>query len=121
MEFKYGINGLIPTITQDYTTGEVLMFAYMNEESYNKTVETGVVHYYSRSRQKLWMKGETSGNIQKMKSIAYDCDSDALLILVIQKGPACHTENRSCFYRAAAGEDNYFEFINRLHGRHGQK
>ncbi len=98
-EFKFDEKGLIPAIIQDYKTGEVLMLAYMNRESLDKTLETKRTWFFSRSRQKLWCKGETSGNIQIVKEIKYDCDSDTLLVLVDQVGPACHTGNRSCFYR----------------------
>ena len=95
---KYDSNGLIPVIIQDWKTGDVLMLAYMNEESLNKTIETGFTHFWSRSRNKLWKKGETSGNEQIVKEINYDCDNDTLLIKAEQKGVACHTGNRSCFY-----------------------
>jgi len=95
---KYDSNGLIPVIIQDWKTGDVLMLAYMNEESLNKTIETGFTHFWSRSRNKLWKKGETSGNEQIVKEISYDCDNDTLLIKAEQKGVACHTGNRSCFY-----------------------
>jgi len=97
---KYDEKGLIPVITQDAATKEVLMLAYANEEALNKTKETGEAHYYSRSRQELWHKGATSGNTQKITDIRYDCDSDALLYLVKPKGPACHTNENSCFYRS---------------------
>ncbi len=100
-ELKFDEKGLIPAIIQDYKTGEVLMLAYMNRESYQKTMETNRTWFFSRSRQQLWCKGETSGNIQIVKEIKYDCDADALLVLVEQIGPACHTGNRSCFYRNA--------------------
>jgi phosphoribosyl-AMP cyclohydrolase len=98
--------GLVPTIAQDECSGEVLMLAYMNEEAWDKTLETGEVHYYSRSRQTLWHKGGTSGHVQKVKSIRLDCDADTVLVLVEQiGGAACHTGRRSCFYRElAAGE-----------------
>lgn len=99
IKLKYDTNGLIPAIIQDYKNGQVLMMAYMNKVSLRKTLKTGITHFYSRSRKKLWMKGETSGNIQKVKSISYDCDKDTLLVKVHQKGVACHTGNRSCFYR----------------------
>ena len=93
-------DGLLPAIAQCAVTGEVLMLAYMNEESYNRTLDTGEACYYSRSRQKLWHKGESSGNVQKIESIRLDCDSDTLLLLVRQVGDAaCHTGRRSCFYR----------------------
>lgn len=92
-------NGLVPVIVQDYKTNEVLMLAYMNEEAYNCTVSTGKMTYYSRSRQELWIKGETSGHYQYVKSLSIDCDDDTLLAKVKQIGAACHTGNRSCFYR----------------------
>ncbi len=95
---KYNKEGLVPAIVQDIRTDEVLMLAYMNEESLKKTVETGRAHYYSRSRQKLWLKGETSGHFQKVRSISFDCDFDAILIKVEQTGTACHTGHHSCFY-----------------------
>jgi phosphoribosyl-AMP cyclohydrolase len=91
-------NGLIPTIAQDFGTKRVLMLAYMNEESLIKTIETGYAHYWSRSRNKIWMKGETSGNVQRVREIRIDCDKDAILLLVDQKGPACHTSNETCFF-----------------------
>ncbi len=90
---------LIPAIIQDCDNGEVLMLGYMNKESLKLTLETGRTWYYSRSRQKLWNKGETSGHFQNIKDIKYDCDEDTLLISVQQIGPACHTGSRSCFYR----------------------
>ena len=95
--FKKG--ELIPAVVQDYKTKEVLMLAYMNEESLGKTLETGTTWFYSRSRQELWNKGATSGHIQTVKKIDYDCDEDTLLVYVEQAGAACHTGNRSCFYR----------------------
>ena len=98
-EFKLNNDGLIPVIVQDYKTDEVLMLAYMNEESYNATIHTGRMTYYSRSRQELWVKGETSGHYQYVRSIEIDCDNDTLLAKVKQIGAACHTGNRSCFYR----------------------
>ena len=98
------MDGLIPAIAQDYATGEVLMLAYMNDEALAKTRETGKAHYWSRSRKKLWLKGETSGNFQVVTEIRIDCDSDAILLLVEQKGGACHTGYRSCFYRTVDGE-----------------
>jgi phosphoribosyl-AMP cyclohydrolase len=97
-------NGLIVAIAQDYKTGEVLMCAYMNPEAVKKTLETGIAHYWSRSRQKLWKKGESSGHVQKVKEILVDCDADALLLKIEQIGGACHTGYRSCFYRRADGE-----------------
>lgn len=99
-ELKYDGNGLIPAIVQDVDNGDVLMMAYMNEKSLEMTVDTGFTHFWSRSRQKYWKKGETSGNVQEVKEILYDCDMDTLLIRVKQHGGiACHTGNRTCFYR----------------------
>ncbi len=98
-DLKFDKNGLIPAIVQDYKTGEVLMLAYMNKESICRTIKKGKTCYWSRSRKEYWTKGETSGHYQFVKSIAYDCDMDALLIKVRQVGVACHTGNRSCFYR----------------------
>lgn len=89
---------LIPAVIQDNDTKEVLMLAYMNKESFKKTLETGYTWFYSRSRQKLWNKGETSGNTQKVVSIFADCDNDTLLLFVNQKGVACHTGKKSCFF-----------------------
>jgi len=97
---KYDDKGLIPAVIQDWKTGDVLMVAYMNDASLRKTVETKLTWFWSRSRQKFWQKGETSGNIQRVKEIFYDCDLDTLLIKVEQTGPACHTGQRSCFYRS---------------------
>ncbi len=98
--------GLIPAIAQDYTTGEVLMMAYMNPESWELTLSTGIVHYWSRSRSKLWKKGESSGNVQEVKEIRVDCDNDCVLIRVNQIGEAaCHTGYRSCFYRIVKGDN----------------
>lgn len=98
-QLKFDDNGLIPAITRDADNGEVLMMAYMNAEAVEKTLKTGKVHYFSRSRRKLWMKGETSGHVQTVCEIHFDCDSDCLLITVEQEGAACHTGQRSCFYR----------------------
>jgi len=97
---KFDEKGLIPAVVQDWKSGEVLMVAYMNTASVQKTVETGLTWFWSRSRQKFWQKGETSGNIQRVKEILYDCDQDTLLIKVEQTGPACHTGSRTCFYRS---------------------
>jgi len=96
---KFDENGLIPAVIQDYKNNEVLMVAYMNHEAVKKTIETKKAHFYSRSRKKLWLKGESSGHIQKVKEIRFDCDADCLLIRVDQVGGACHTGYRSCFYR----------------------
>ena len=93
---------LLPAVVQDYQNGDVLMLAYMSRESLQKTLETGFTCFWSRSRQQLWQKGETSGNTQTVKEIFYDCDADTLLIKVLQKGPACHTGKRSCFFRRIA-------------------
>jgi len=98
-KLKFNEQGLIPAIVQDAEGGEVLMIAYMNQESLGITIREKRTCFYSRSRKKLWRKGETSGHIQKVKEIYYDCDSDALLVKVIQVGAACHTGKRSCFYR----------------------
>jgi phosphoribosyl-AMP cyclohydrolase len=98
------LNGLIPLITQDYKTNKVLMLGFTNEEAFRHTIETGKVHYYSRSRNKLWMKGEESGHTQEVKEIFVDCDEDTLLIKVEQKGgAACHVGYESCFYRKIKG------------------
>ena len=96
---KFDKNGLIPAVIQDYKNNEVLMVAYMNDLAVKKTVETKRAHFYSRSRKKLWLKGESSGHVQKVKEIRFDCDADCLLIKVEQVGGACHTGYRSCFYR----------------------
>ena len=97
LDFKKG-NGLIPVVVQDAETKELLMLAYANEEALRKTLSTGYAHYWSRSRSKLWMKGETSGHTQKIKNILVDCDYDTLLYVVDQKGPACHTGKDTCFH-----------------------
>ena len=97
-QVKYDENGLIPAIVQDEVTGKVLMLAYMNEEALQKTIETKETWFYSRSRQELWNKGATSGNKQKVKTVALDCDQDALLVTVEPVGPACHTGEVSCFH-----------------------
>lgn len=97
---KYDANGLIPAIAQETETGEVLMMAWMNAEAVARTLETGRVTYWSRSRQAFWIKGETSGHVQDLVEMRIDCDSDCLLLLIRQTGPACHTNRRSCFYRA---------------------
>lgn len=95
---KYDASGLIPAIAQDHATGEVLMMAWMNAESLARTLETGRVTYWSRSRQAFWAKGETSGHVQNLRALRVDCDRDCLLLQVEQIGPACHTNRRSCFY-----------------------
>jgi phosphoribosyl-AMP cyclohydrolase len=96
---KYDKNGLIPVIIQDYKNNDVLMLGYANQESLRLTLESGEVWFYSRSRQELWHKGETSGNIIKWRSITKDCDSDTILIKADPAGPVCHTGNRSCFFQ----------------------
>lgn len=95
---KLGDNGLVPVVVQDYLTKKLLMLAYANTEALQLSVKTGYAHYYSRSRQQLWKKGETSGNVQEIKRISYDCDKDAVLYEVIQHGVACHTGEASCFH-----------------------
>jgi len=97
-QLKFNDEDLLPVIVQDYETGQILMFAYTNAVALNKTLETGLTHFWSRSRQKIWNKGEESGNIQKVKQIYVDCDKDTLLITVEQTGVACHTGEQSCFY-----------------------
>lgn len=97
---KYDANGLIPAIAQDHVSGEVLMMAWMNAEAVAQTLATGRVTYWSRSRAAFWIKGETSGHVQKLVELRVDCDRDCLLVLVEQSGPACHTNRRSCFYTA---------------------
>ena len=105
-EMKYDSNGLIPAIIQDSEDGEVLMLAYMNKEALEKTVSSGYTHFWSRSRNKMWKKGETSGHVQEVKAVSYDCDKDTVLIKVIQHGPgACHTGHRSCFYTDISGKE----------------
>lgn len=98
IKLKFDEKELIPAVVQDINTKKVLMLAYMNNESYNKTLETGTTWFYSRSRNKLWNKGETSGNYQLVKRISLDCDGDTLLVEVLPKGPACHTGSATCFY-----------------------
>lgn len=97
---KYDAAGLIPCIAQDHASGEVLMFAWMNRESVARTLASGNVTYWSRSRQAFWAKGESSGHVQRLVELRIDCDRDCLLALVTQVGPACHTNRRSCFYTA---------------------
>ncbi|HTU13897.1 MAG TPA: bifunctional phosphoribosyl-AMP cyclohydrolase/phosphoribosyl-ATP diphosphatase HisIE [Solirubrobacterales bacterium] len=102
VKVEFDADGLVPCIAQDADTGEVLTLAYMNEESLALTESTGEIHYFSRSRQEIWKKGETSGNVQKVRQLRVDCDGDALLALVEPAGPACHTGERTCFYRDLA-------------------
>jgi len=106
---KFDQNGLIPVIVQDFSTNEILMLAYMNKESIDLTIETGYMHYFSRSRDKIWKKGETSGNFQKVKALYPDCDGDGLLAVVEQTGVACHTGNKTCFFTNIFGEDKKSE------------
>lgn len=101
---KYGDDGLIPAIAQQYDSGEVLMMAWMNRASIEETLHTGRVCYWSRSRQAYWRKGESSGQVQYLKSMAFDCDGDTILLKVDQTGPACHTGRRSCFFHRVDGE-----------------
>ena len=110
---KFDAAGLIPAIVQDWQTGEVLMMAWMNRESVERTVATGRTHFYSRSRGKLWLKGESSGHVQAVKSIATDCDRDTLLIKVEQAGAACHDGYYSCFYRQYREGEAEWETVGR--------
>ncbi|MCL4708944.1 bifunctional phosphoribosyl-AMP cyclohydrolase/phosphoribosyl-ATP diphosphatase HisIE [bacterium] len=104
-ELQFDPRGLLPAIVQHAETGEVLTLAHMNRESLQKCLDTGETWFFSRSRQQLWHKGETSGNVQRIVSIKFDCDADALLVQVIPTGPACHTGERTCFYRALNEEN----------------
>ncbi len=104
-ELKTDTNGLIPAIIRDHKTGDVLMMAWLNELAWQQTLKTGLMHYYSRSRRSQWLKGETSGHFQQVRSVAVDCDADTLLFDVFQIGPACHTGSRSCFFRQLADLD----------------
>jgi phosphoribosyl-ATP pyrophosphohydrolase/phosphoribosyl-AMP cyclohydrolase len=98
-EVAFDDKGLVPCVVQDWRTGEVLTLAYMNRDALERTLSSGETHFWSRSRGELWHKGETSGNVQRVRSLRYDCDADALLALVDPAGPACHTGERTCFYR----------------------
>ncbi len=100
---KFDDKGLVPAIVQDANTKQVLMFAFMNAESLEATIATGYATFWSRRRNKLWKKGETSGNLQRVREIRYDCDGDAILLMVDPLGPACHTSETSCFYRELSG------------------
>ena len=106
---KFNSDGLIPAIIQDATNGRVLMMAWMNRESVEKTIATGKTHFWSRSRQKFWMKGESSGHTQTVRDMAFDCDGDTLLIQVEQIGAACHEGYRSCFFRSIEGQGESFK------------
>ncbi len=99
-QIKFNSDGLVPVIAQQFDTGEVLMMAWMNAQALRETVETGRMCYFSRSRQCLWRKGETSGHVQKLIELRVDCDADTLLALIDQTGAACHTGNQSCFFRS---------------------
>jgi phosphoribosyl-ATP pyrophosphohydrolase/phosphoribosyl-AMP cyclohydrolase len=103
-QIAFDANGLVPCVTQDWSTGEVLTLAYMNAEALERTLATGEVHFWSRSREELWHKGETSGNVQRLRALRYDCDADALLALVEPQGPACHTGERTCFHRSLGAD-----------------
>ena len=103
-KIKYDANGLVAAVMQDYENNEVLMVAYMNSESLKTTLETGKAHFWSRSRQKFWMKGESSGHTQEIKEVFIDCDGDCILFKIKQNVAACHTGYRSCFYRKWEGE-----------------
>ncbi len=105
LDFTKSKDGIIPAIAQDYESGDILMLAYVNEEAFRKTLETGKAHYWSRSRHKLWLKGESSGNIQEIKEILVDCDEDTIIYKVKQRGDAaCHLGYASCFFRKVDGE-----------------
>lgn len=116
---KFDDKGLVPVVVQDVNTNSVLMLAYMNEESLKRTLETGEMTYFSRSRNKLWRKGETSGNFQTLRELKVDCDGDTLLALVSQQGPACHTGEYSCFFEPLYGSGDYasgYAIIDELYG-----
>ena len=106
MEIKWDERGLIPAIVQDVRTEAVLMLAYVNEEALRLTLETGEAHFWSRSRQELWHKGATSGNVQRVREVFVDCDADTLLLKVDPAGPACHTGEYSCFYRSVMSNES---------------
>ncbi len=103
-QIKFNDQGLVPAITQSVDTGRVLMMAWMNEEAVKQTLNTNFAHYYSRSREKLWKKGESSGHVQKVLEMYLDCDGDTLLLLIKQTGAACHTNRESCFFREKRGD-----------------
>ena len=110
-QLKFDQNGLIPAIIQDDENNEVLMVGYMNSEAVQRTLQSGSVCFWSRSRQEFWIKGETSGHTQTVRSVAFDCDGDALLIRVEQKGGACHTGYRSCFFREVSPNGNSIRIV----------
>jgi len=113
-KLKFGPGELIPAIIQDAGNKDILMLGYMNSESLKLTIETGFTHFWSRSRKRLWKKGETSGNTQEVQEILYDCDADALIIKVKQNGPACHTGYRTCFYRQYQGGDRNPKIVSQM-------
>ena len=115
MDINHNKDGLVPAIAQDIATGEVLMLAYMNKESLQLTLETQIVHYYSRSRKEIWKKGETSGNIQELKGFYYDCDGDTILLKVKQTGVACHTGEYSCFFNEVVSSQDYKNTLGELY------
>ncbi len=117
-KIKFDDKGLVPAIAQDVKTKEVLMLAYMNAESIAMTLESGYACYYSRSRQSLWKKGETSGHLQEIKGLYYDCDADTILLKVFQTGPACHTGQYSCFHNSVIDDGNLLEedILKKLYG-----
>jgi phosphoribosyl-AMP cyclohydrolase len=110
-KLKYDANGLIPAVVQDAANGEVLMVGYMNREAVQRTLDTGRVTFWSRSRSKFWVKGETSGNFQELKGLYVDCDQDCLLVKVEQTGPACHEGYRSCFFREVSREGEELQVV----------
>lgn len=116
MKIKYDDRGLVPAIAQDIATKEVLMMAYMNEEAVRLTLETRYAHYYSRSRGRLWKKGETSGHFQEVKGFYYDCDGDTVLLKVNQRGAACHTGNYSCFFNSLLDVTEQSDTLEQLYG-----
>lgn len=110
-EVNFSPDGLVPCIVQDWRSGEVLTLAYMNADALARTQQTGEMHFFSRSRQELWHKGATSGNVQRLQALRYDCDADALLALVTPAGPACHTGERTCFHRGDTAARAPFEAL----------
>jgi phosphoribosyl-AMP cyclohydrolase / phosphoribosyl-ATP pyrophosphohydrolase len=127
-QVRFDERGLVPCVAQDFATGEVLTLAYVSEESLRLSVETGDLHFYSRSREEIWRKGETSGNFLRLRQFRYDCDGDAIVALVEPTGPACHTGERSCFYRelgdgerAPVAHEALAELERTLHGRAAER
>jgi phosphoribosyl-ATP pyrophosphohydrolase/phosphoribosyl-AMP cyclohydrolase len=120
-EVAFDERGLVPCVVQDWETGEVLTLAYMNADALRRTRETGEVHFFSRSRQELWHKGATSGNTQAVRAIRYDCDGDALVVLVDPAGPACHTGARSCFHRGQVDPPAPFSVLPELERTIGER